>query len=154
MYTERDSGGLQIFTPRQTSEMLGIPSSTLRRYVRTFEAFLSVSVTQRTRGRRFTARDIDVLRRARELLSTGRSFEETAALLQVVEGDPTNNEMALSLVPSISKALTEAVDSARGLHLEVKDLTLNQAAIAGELTQIREWLALPWYRRLFGRPPE
>ncbi len=142
-----------MFTPRQTSQMLEIPPSSLRRYVRTFEAFLSASVTQRTRGRRFTARDIDVLRRARELLSTGRSFEETAALLQVVDGDPSNNEAALSLVPSISKALTEAVDSARMLRVEVEDLARAQGTTDGELARIREWLNQPWWRRLFGKPP-
>lgn len=101
-----------------------------------------------------------VLARSRELIQQGRSPDEVTALLQVVEDEPTSNESALALVPSISKALTEAVDTARALRVEVGDLSnqveevaRSQGATDDELRSLSEWLNQPWWRRLFGKPP-
>ncbi len=151
---------VSLFTPGQLSDMLSLPPSTLRRYVKQFTEHLSEQATKK-RGRRFTERDVAVLARARELIQQGRSPEETAALLQVVEDESTSNESALALVPSISKALTEALDTARALRSEVGDLSDQVEEVAraqgttdDELLKLREWLTQPWYRRLFGKPPD
>ncbi len=152
-----------MFTPGQVSSMTDIPASTLRRYVKQFADQLS-EIARKKRGRRFTERDIAVLARARELIQQGRSPEEAASVLRVVgmeEGEEEESPSALALVPSISKALTEAVDTARALRSEVGDLADQvedvakaQGATDDELRKLREWMAQPWWRRLFGRPPE
>lgn len=144
-----------MFTPGQVSDMLDVPSSTLRRYVKQFAAHLSETATKK-RGRRFTEQDIATLARARELLQQGRKPEETNELLAVVgEDDPeAQPDAALMLVPSISAALTEALDAARGLRAEVDDLSEKQGDTAARVNGLQAWLREPWYRRLFGRPPE
>jgi len=152
-----------MFTPGQLSDMLSIPPSTLRRYVKQFADHLSEEATKK-RGRRFTERDVAVLARARELIQQGRSPEEVTALLQVVgdEGEKTEDAAsALDLVPSISRALTEAVDTALALRSEVGDLSekveevaRSQGATDDELLRIRKWMNQPWWRRLFGKPPD
>jgi len=152
-----------MFTSGQISDMLSIPPSTLRRYVKQFVEHLSKDATKK-RGRRFTERDVAVLARARELIQQGRSPEEVTSLLQVVgdeEEKPEDSASALDLVPSISRALTEAVDTARALRTDVEDLAGDVAEIAkaqgaseDELRALREWMRQPWWRRLFGQPPE
>jgi hypothetical protein len=46
-----------MFTPGQVSEMLEIPPSTLRRYLKQFETHLSESATKK-RGRRFSEGEV------------------------------------------------------------------------------------------------
>lgn len=91
-----------MFASVQVSDMLEIPPSTLRRYVKHFAERLSDEATKK-RGRRFTERDVSILARARELIQQGRSPDKVASLLQVVgeeEEKPEDNTSALALVPS------------------------------------------------------
>ena len=114
-----------MFTSGQICDMPSIPPSTLRRYVNQFVEHLSKDATKK-RSRRFTERDVAVLARARELIQQGRSPEEVTSLLQVVgeEGEkPEDSASSLDLVPSMSRALTEAVDTARALRTELGDLS-------------------------------
>ena len=150
-----------MFTPGQLNDMLSIPPSTLRRYVKQFSDHLSEQATKK-RGRRFTERDVAVLARARELIQQGRGPDEVTALLQVVgdeEERPEDNASALALVPSISRALTEAVDAARALRVEVgdlsdqvKDVARAQGSTDEELGKLREWMSQPWWKKLFTKP--
>jgi len=143
-----------MFTPGQVSDMLDVPPSTLRRYVKQFVKHLSESATKK-RGRRFTEQDIATLARARELLQQGRKPKEANELLAVVgEDDPEAQPgAALALVPSISAALTEALDAARGLRTEVDDLSEKQGDTAARVYGLETWLREPWYRRIFSSPP-
>ena len=150
-----------MFTPGQVSDMLDVPSSTLRRYVKQFAAHLSETATKK-RGRRFTERDVATLARARELLQQGRKPPEVNELLPVLgkEDPEAQPDAALALVPSISAALTEALDLAHSLRAEVGDLAgqveqvaQDQGATREELAELRKWLRLPWYRRLRTPPP-
>ena len=141
-----------MFTSGQISEMLEIPPSTLRRYVKDYGAHLSPTATKK-RGRRFDERDVSIIARGRELLQQGRSPEEVAQLLGVLEdGPPTEPTDALALVPSISKALTEAIDMAQSLRADVDDLNDNQKGQDERISAIENWMSQPWYRRLIGPP--
>ena len=143
-----------MFTPGQVSDMLEIPSSSLRRYVLRFAEHLSATAIKK-RGRRFTERDIATLGRARELLQQGRDPLEVNGLLGVVgeEDSEAEPDAALMLVPSISAALTEVGDLTQSLRAEVRDLAESQGATAEELAELRKWLRLPWYQRLFRPGP-
>ena len=151
-----------MFTPGQVSDMLDVPSSTLRRYVKQFAAHLSETSTKK-RGRRFTERDVATLARARGLLQQGRKPPEVNELLPVLgkEDPEAQPDAALALVPSISAALTEALDMAQSLRAEVGDLAgqveqvaQDQGATREELAELRKWLRLPWYQRWRTPPPD
>ncbi len=72
-----------MFTPGQVSDMLEIPPSTLRRYVKDYPEHLSKTATKK-RGRRYTEADIATLARAREMLQQAPDPEEVGKLLAVV----------------------------------------------------------------------
>lgn len=136
-----------VFTSGQVSEMTNTPPSTLRRYVLQFNAQLSEEAT-RKRGRRFSERDVAVIAQVRELLLQGRSPEEVEDLLQLVGGEEDPKpEDALALVPSIGRALTEALNMTRSLRSEV-------AEYGSRLDRIEKWARGPWWRRVLGPPPE
>ena len=149
-----------MFTPGQVSDMLEVPPSTLRRYVLQFTTHLSETAIKK-RGRRFAERDVATLARARELLQQGRKPPEVNELLAVVGQEEAQPDAALALVPSISAALTEALDMAQSLRAEVGDLAgqveqvaQDQGATKDELAELRKWLRLPWYKRWRTLPPE
>ena len=106
-----------MFTPGQVSDMLEIPPSTLRRYVKDYPEHLSKTATKK-RGRRYTEADIATLARAREMLQQGREPEEVGKLLAVVgQEDPqAEPDSVLNLVPSISQALSEVQEQAQALR--------------------------------------
>jgi len=114
-----------MYTPSQASEMLHIPPSTLRRYASQFSEHLSEHANK-TRGRRYTEADITILARARELLKNGNSPDKTNELLSVVSDEQAEPESALALIPSISQALTEALDTSRALRSEVDEIKERQ----------------------------
>jgi len=133
--------------------MLDIPPSTLRRYVNDFGDHLSAAATK-PRGRRFNEVDITTLQKARELLRQGQPVAEANKLLGVI-GDPEQTPTdALALVPSISAALTEAVDIARGLRLEVDNLADDHALTSGTVDALADWVTLPWYKKIGKAPPD
>jgi DNA-binding transcriptional MerR regulator len=153
-----------MYTPNQTSEMLKIPPSTLRRYVNQYISHLSDHATKQHR-RRYTDGDIAILARARELLAEGRSPEQVNNLLSVMSAGERSPESTLALIPSISSALAEALDTARSLRVEVDAIHATQTAhdermsanerklseITAKLEQLESAQGLPWYRKLFKR---
>jgi len=142
-----------MFTPGQVSDMLEIPPSTLRRYVKDFPKHLSETATKK-RGRRFTEHDIATLARARELLQQGRKPKETNKLLAIVgqEDGQAEPDSALALVPSISHALSEVQEQAQALRSILENVADNQNAANRRLEALEAWMREPWYRRLFARP--
>lgn len=156
-----------MYTPEQASEMLKIPPSTLRRYASQFSAHLSEHATKQ-RSRRYTEQDIATLARARELLSEGKSPEQALSLLAVMRTEEQTPDKTLALIPSISQALTEALDTARLLRSQVSELSEHQnqqdermsdaerklAEMAAKLELLEREQQTPWYRKLFKRPQE
>ena len=145
------------YTPKQTSEMLNIPASTLRRYAKQFSEHLSESANK-SRGREYSESDIATLGRARELLRS-HSPEDTNNLLSVMADEPPEPDSSLALIPSISEALTELTDAARSLRAEVDTIKESQAQSderqaltdeqLAEVLKKLEHLEQPWYRRIF-----
>jgi DNA-binding transcriptional MerR regulator len=145
-----------MYTPDQVSEMLQVPLSTLRRYASQYSKHLSEHTKQRKR--RYTEQDITILARARELLSNGHSPGEVNNLLSVISTEEQAPESTIALIPSISEALTEALDTARTLRAEVdnheqriSDYEHKLSEIANKLDAIENTQNTPWYRKLFKR---
>ena len=142
-----------MYHPNQVSEMLSIPPSTLRRLATEFHDMLS---PQRSRHRRYTESDIALMRKVRELTGQGMSLAEIRQALTVVSETPERQEevSSLSLIPAISSEL-DRLDSA--YHQVLSELEKLRAAHEGErerLQALEEWLSLPWWKRLFSKPPQ
>ena len=144
-----------MYSPEQTSEMLKIPPSTLRRYANQYQAHLSEHATKQ-RNRRYTEQDITILARARELLREGKSPDQVNSLLSVVSDAEQSPDKTLALIPSISQALTEALDTARSLRVQVDahELRMSDAEqriseMADKLAQLESDKRIPWYRKIF-----
>jgi len=101
-----------MYTPGQVSDMLDIPSSTLRRYAKEFSSHLSEEAQEPGRKRRYIELDLVILARARKLLNTGQSPKEVNKMLFVVEDQELEYEenSSLALVPGISQAI-EAINA-------------------------------------------
>lgn len=159
MPKQDNSGHIEraMYTPDQASEMLKIPSSTLRRYANQYSSHLSEHATKQHR-RRYTEQDIAILARARELLNEGKSPDQVNNLLSVVSDAEQSPDKTLALIPSISQALTEALDTARALRVQVdtheqrmSDAERKLSEMADKLAQLERAAQIPWYRKIFKR---
>lgn len=131
-----------MFTPTQVSEMLSIPTSTLRRYSNDFKKHLS-TLASGGRIRRYTNEDIVILARARKLLKVGHSPDEVNTLLSIVE----DNELAyeendgLEFVPGIAEAIEALNSQARNIRNAVDDLADRQNVTDKTIENISKRLA-------------
>ncbi len=73
-----------LLRPGEAAAAIGIKPSTLRVYVQRFGELLSTEVASAERPgyRLYTARDVELLRRAKEMLARGFTYERTAAELR------------------------------------------------------------------------
>jgi DNA-binding transcriptional MerR regulator len=147
---------IDVYTPDQTSKMLKIPLSTLRRYASQYSEHLSEHTKRRKR--RYTEQDITTLARARELLSSGKSPSEVNKLLSVITTDEQLPDNTLALIPSISQALAQALDTAQTLRADVDqhDKRLNETEsklleLSNRLDELVSAKNTPWYKKLFRR---
>ena len=152
-----------MYTPQQVSEMLKIPSATLRRYAQQFASHLSEHTKQH--HRRYTEHDIAILARARELFTEGKPPDEISSLLAVMSAEQPSPDKTLALIPSISQALSEALDTARLLRTQVSEMSEHQtqqdnrmsdterklAEMAARLEQFEREQQTPWYRKIIRR---
>jgi len=130
-----------VFTPAQVAQTLNTPPSTLRRWAKHFAAFLS---PQSGKKRTYTVADIDTLKRIQDLSAQGLSYAQIAQTLTVVSQPPADT------------ALISLADFAQALESAHAQLAAVQAQIdqqANELNAIKEWLRLPFYKRVGKKPP-
>jgi DNA-binding transcriptional MerR regulator len=131
----------RFLRPGEAAEAIGIKPSTLRVYVQRFGELLSddANAGERDGGRLYTERDVDTLRRARELIARGLTYERALAELrggpsrrprQVAGGE--SNPVTLGL-----QALEQAVDAWRQLAEERAD---EIAQLRAELRRLQEML--------------
>lgn len=130
-------------SPKEVSELLQIPSSTLRRYSVAFALYLSPQSPGKKRV--YTDSDVVTLGKIKEL---ARKFplEKIGPLLQVVEVSPTPPDNSLMLIPAF-KAMTKELETLRAVWASDHERL-------DRLEKIAEWAALPWWRRLFTPPPK
>jgi DNA-binding transcriptional MerR regulator len=135
-----------LLRPGEAAVAIGIKPSTLRVYVQRFGELLSeeVASTQRPGYRLYTARDVDLLRRAKQMLARGFTYERTAAELRPAaaavperaavrrRGRRTDDEAAVTV-----EVLQSAVAAWRGL---AEERAAEIAALREEIRQLRELL--------------
>ena len=167
----------RLFSPSDAASGLHVPASTLRLYSVKFSTLLSDYAQPRDprsgrRGRRrYTADDLEVLARARDLVRSGRSFKEaiiamggtpveedsagrhkdradspTGASTPAENRSAATNEQAIQATKQVLDSATEgwrALAAQKGE--EIDRLRREVQTLEWELREIRR----PWWQRLF-----
>jgi len=142
------------YSPRQVSDMLQIPASSLRRLSKDFSDQLS---RQKSRHRQYTESDIDILKRVREMTASGMTLTAVKTELTIVTPDQPEQPApvdTLALIPTISHELTRLDDVTRSIILEFEQIRNDHKATVDRLQRLEAWSRLAWWKRLFTRPPE
>ncbi len=143
----------QLFTPQEVSDMLGTPSSTLRRYCRTFTSYLSQNALTRSKNRRFTDNDIIILKKIRELTQAKKTQEEIEIALQVIQDtEPDQTELETALIPF--PQILEIIDQFRHDQAETRRVIDELQGRVEKLERELEYARLPIWKRFRRRKPE
>ena len=132
-----------MITPGQASETLNVPPSTLRRWAKKFEDFLS---PQTGSHRAYTLEDINTFRKIRDLLANGQTYKSIKEQLNIVE-TPKDQTKALATIPDLIQALQFASDQLANMKSQMDRQD-------ERIKALEAWIALPWYRKIFTKPPE
>jgi len=124
-----------MVTPKQVSETLNVPSSTIRRWAVRFKDVLS---KQEGKKRIYTLEDVDTFRRIRDFSKQGRNLDAIEADLMIFKPkvEPAE-EKGLMIHPEVLKVMQEINSQNIALQLQVDQL---QAQV--------DWLMLPWWKKI------
>ncbi len=121
-----------VYRPLEVAQRLGISPSTLRLWSNHFAPLLSAQARKAPIGaaapaaqRRYTDQDVDLLTRARDLLSQGLTYEETNRTLRKAESLPSAAACERPSKPEAGYPLPD-IDLSQSLReaLEAKDKTI------------------------------
>src|SRR5947207_3115073 len=116
--------GLALLRPGEAASAIGVKPSTLRVYVQRFHELLSdeVASAERPGYRFYTARDVELLRRAKDLLARGFTYDRAIAELRPPAAEPTERpagrrrgRRADAEAPMNVEVLRSAMDAWRSL---------------------------------------
>ncbi len=134
-----------MFTPSQVSEILKVPSSTVRRWAARFEPFLAPRLGKK---RSYTSEDLDTFARIQAYLKQGFSLNNIDMLLPVMEPVPEAGTSLLSL--------TECAKTIRTLDDMLQEMAVinaDQDVRIARLESHLDWYTTPWYKRMGRKPP-
>ena len=158
--------------PGEVSQTLNVTGATLRNYVKAFGAFLSPEATAKTR-KRYSDEDVSTLIYAKSFLDDGFTYDQVITRLderpmtgEVLQGEgwearpiepepeePTPEEPEQDRQLATLEYIKIIVDQTQET-VKAKDQTIDQLTEdKKQLQQELSWLRLPWYQRLFTRPP-
>ena len=124
-----------MVTPKQVSETLNVPSSTIRRWAVRFKDVLS---KQEGKKRIYTLEDVDTFRRIRDFSKQGRNLDAIEAALMIFKPKvKPAEEKGLMIHPEVLKVMQEINSQNIALQLQVDQL---QAQV--------DWLMLPWWKKI------
>ena len=126
-----------MITPKQVSESLNVPSSTIRRWAVRFEDVLS---KQESKKRMYTMEDLDTFRKIRDYSKQGKSLDNIADKLKIVSSKVDQEqkpETGLILHPELVSFMQNIAEQNIALQLQVDQL---QAQV--------DWLMLPWWKKI------
>jgi len=131
-----------MLTPGQIAQTLDVSTATLRRWSARYAYHLSPQTPGKKRS--YTVDDLAVLTRVRDLSATG------TPLAQI------DQTLAVTVTPAQSSALIALSDFALSLQSardQVAHLQLQLDQQTTRLDALTAWLALPFYKRWFAKPP-
>ena len=130
-----------MITPKQVSESLNVPSSTIRRWAVRFEDVLS---KQESKKRMYTMEDLDTFRKIRDYSKQGKSLDNIADKLKIVASKVDQEqkpETGLILHPELVSFMQNIAEQNVALQLQANKLQ-------GQVDQLTAWISLPWYKRI------
>jgi len=130
-----------MLTPKQISETLTVASSTLRRWSKRFSKHLTPHEPHT--HREYSTSDLETLRKVRDLLEDGLTYDDIEPKLDIIEP----KETALINLADFNQVLEQARASIQKLQSQLD----NQAH---KIKQLEDFLALPFYKRIFTKPPK
>ena len=133
-----------MITPKQVSESLNVPSSTIRRWAARFEDVLS---KQESKKRMYTMEDLDTFRKIRDYSKQGKSLDNIADKLKIVASKVDQEqkpETGLILHPELVRFMQDIAEQNVALQLQADKLQ-------EQVDQLIAWVSLPWYKRV-GKP--
>lgn len=124
-----------MVTPKQVSETLNVPSSTIRRWAVRFKDVLS---KQEGKKRIYTLEDVDTFRRIRDFSKQGRNLDAIEAELMIFKPkvEPAE-EKGLMIHPELVRFMQNIAEQNVSLQLQTDKL---QAQV--------DWLMLPWWKKI------
>lgn len=132
-----------MLTPKQISETLTVPTSTLRRWSKRFSKHLTPHEPKSHRT--YNTSDLETLRKIRDLLKNGLTYDQIDPKLDIME--PSENENAIMNVVDFNQVLEQARASIQRLQSQID----NQA---DKIERLENFLSLPFYKRIFTKPPK
>jgi len=127
-----------MLSPKQVSESLTVPPSTIRRWAARFSNRLSTGKLAPGQKRMYTLDDLEILRRIRDHLADGATLDKIDTLLEIAEKTP-NESTALVSLADVTQSITTAYDMIDSLNTRIAAL--------------EEWIKTPWYKRIGKNPP-
>ena len=131
-----------MLTPSQIADSLNVSTATVRRWSARFARHLSPQPPNRKRS--YTPDDLATLARVRELSASGTSLAQIDQALAVT--DQSAESSALITLADFAQSLQFARDQVAHLQTQLDQQT-------ARLDALTAWLALPFYKRWFARPP-
>ena len=133
-----------MVTPKQVSETLNVPGSTIRRWALRFEAVLSKQVGKK---RVYTLQDVDTFRKIRDYSKQGRNLDAIEAeLMLVMPRVKKSDAVGLTVHPEVLRVINELNDQNVAMQLQLDKMKDQQ-------NKLIAWLMLPWWKRLFQHMP-
>ena len=132
-----------MLTPGQVANSLNVSPATVRRWSARFARHLSPQTPNHKRA--YTPDDLAVLARVRDLSATGTPLDQIDQALNVT-----------ALSADQSTALISLADFAQSLQFARDQVASMQTRLDQQTTRLdalTAWLALPFYKRWFAKPP-
>jgi len=130
-----------MLTPGQIANTLDVSSATVRRWSARFAHHLSPHTPGKKRS--YTVDDLATLTRIRDMSASGTPLDQINQAL-IVSDQPATN--ALITVADFAQSLQIASDRLASMQNKL-DQTNDR------LDALTAWLALPFFKRLFKKPP-
>ncbi len=130
-----------MLTPKQISETLTVAPSTLRRWSKRFSEHLTPH--QPNTHRTYNTSDLETLRKIRDLLDAGLTYDDIEPKLDIIESKET--------------ALLNLADYNQVLELLLASNKKQQSQIdaqAQQIERLENYLSQPFYKRIFKKPPK
>lgn len=131
-----------MLTPGQIAQSLDVSTATVRRWSARYAHHLSPNTPGKKRT--YTVDDLAVLTRVRDLSATGTPLAQIDQTLAVTVTPAQSS--ALIAVSDFALSLQSARDQVAHLQLQLDQQTTRLDALTA-------WLALPFYKRWFAKPP-
>lgn len=132
-----------MLTPGQIANSLNVSTATVRRWSARFARHLSPQTPNRKRT--YTPDDLAVLARVRDLSGSGSSLDQIDTVLNV-SAQSADQSTALITLSDFAQSLLSARESLASMQSQMD----KQSA---QITAIADWFALPFFKRLFSKPP-